>query len=101
MGEVIVDGIGSGYPAQVNVNNELRTYNTAAADNYAQLLDYTAGGLPEYIGVAVPGTNSGTSIWQIKKLGYNASNAVIWIGFADGNTNFDNSWTNKATYTYS
>jgi len=101
MAEAIIDGIGSGYPAQVNYNNELRVYNTAALDNYSQLLSYTAGGLPEYIGLAVPGTNSGTALWQIKKLGYNASNAVEWIGFADGNSKFDNIWTNKATYTYS
>ena len=101
MPEAIIDGIGSGYPVKVSPNNEMYVLNTAIVDTYIQLLDYTAGGLPEYIGVALPGTNSGTSLWQIKKLGYNDSNAVTGILFASGNTLFDKSWTNKATYTYS
>lgn len=101
MSEAIIDGIGSGYPVKVSPNNEMYVLNTSAIDTYIQLMAYTGASLPEYIGYAVPGTNSGTELWQIRKLGYDANNAATSVLYASGNVAFDKSWTNKATYTYS
>ena len=69
-------------------------------DGYTQRMAYTAQGLPEYIGIASPGTATSAASWKIKKLIYTGTNvtSVIW---ADGDLNFDNIWNNYASLSYS
>lgn len=50
-----------------------------------------------YIGQADPGTLESESAWQIKRM-TNSNNTIL---FADGNANFDNVWTNRASLSYS
>ncbi len=59
-------------------------------------LRYDEGATYTYIGNAVPGSADAAAVWQIKRL-TNADNTIIW---ADGNSNFDNIWTNRAGLSY-
>lgn len=70
------------------------------SDVLIQMLSYTSSGLPEYIGLAIPGTATSSASWQIKKLTYSGNN-VISILFADGDTKFDNIWDDKGDLDYS
>jgi len=51
-----------------------------------------------YIGKAETGSTEGSAVWQIKKFDTTTGVSVTW---ADGNTNFDKVWTNRASLTYS
>ena len=66
-----------------------------------QQIDYDGNGNPEYIGKAQPGTLSANSLWQIKKLTYDANQNVTSIGFAEGGNTYTHIWNDRATYTYS
>jgi hypothetical protein len=87
---------------------EAESYDTNAkilrfaglSDTYVQRIDYTAGGLPLYIGFAVPGSASSAAVWQIKKITYSGSNITV-VEFADGDTKFDNIWDNRTSLSYS
>jgi hypothetical protein len=50
-----------------------------------------------YIGHAIPGASTADDVWRIQRLTV-ASNAIV---FADGNSNFDNIWDNRASLSYS
>lgn len=69
-------------------------------DGYTQRLAYTSSGMPEFIGLASPGTATSATSWKIKKLVYTGTNvtSIIW---ADGNKKFDNIWDNHASLSYS
>lgn len=69
-------------------------------DGYTQRLTYNGTGLPEYIGIASPGSLTSAAVWKIKKLVYSGTN-VVQILWADGNTTFDNIWDNYASLSYS
>jgi len=49
-----------------------------------------------YVGKAVIGSSSASVVWQIKKI-YDDSTPSQW---ADGNSNFDNIWSNRLSLTY-
>jgi hypothetical protein len=53
-----------------------------------------------YDGFAAVGSTEGAAVWRIKKTTYalDGDRAVTW---ADGNANFDNVWTNRASLSYS
>ncbi len=53
-----------------------------------------------YLGEATAGTGAGTASWRIQKLVFGVDGAVTTT-FADGNTSFDNVWTNRASLSYS
>lgn|SRR3990167_3648376 len=72
---------------------------TALAAVYIQRIDYT-GSVLTYIGHAVPGTATAAASWKIKKLVYSGTD-LIGILYADGNTNFDNVWDDRASLSYS
>jgi hypothetical protein len=59
--------------------------------------DYAIAGT-EYIGWAQCGAVAGDPIWKIMRKTTVAS--VDTIEWADGNTKFDNIWTNRAALTY-
>lgn len=59
-----------------------------------------------YIGRAKPGTSEDDEKWQISYHTYDANNSLtskLWAQDADGNasTDYQFSWTDRATYTYS
>jgi hypothetical protein len=51
-----------------------------------------------YVGEAGEGAVENTAVWRIKKI---VCDDGLSITYADGNTNFDNNWTNRASLTYS
>lgn len=69
--------------------------------NYKQLIEYDVNNNPIYVGMAEPSTATGSLLWQIKKITYDASNNPTAVEWADGNDSFDNEWDERATYTYS
>ena len=52
-----------------------------------------------YVGKAVPGTATSAASWQIQKIDKSTSNITVLL--ADGNTNYDNVWDNRASLSYS
>lgn len=52
-----------------------------------------------YIGHAKPGTAESTAAWRIKRVA--TSGSATLIGWADGDTLFDNTWDSRASKTYS
>ena len=53
-----------------------------------------------YVGTALPGSLTSAAVWRIFKLASTAGASPI-ITWADGNTDFDNSWDLRASLTYS
>ncbi len=51
-----------------------------------------------YLGKALPGTVTSAGSWQISKINTTSGIVTTW---ADGNSNFDNIWDNRASLTYS
>ena len=51
-----------------------------------------------YKGNAPVGTSDSSSQWKIQKI--TIVGAITKIEYADGNTNYDNSWDNRASLTY-
>lgn len=49
-----------------------------------------------YVGEAVPGTAHAAASWRVKRI----TNADTTVLFADGNSNFDNVWNDRATLSY-
>lgn len=52
-----------------------------------------------YVGKADPGTSGSAASWQIQRI--TVSGTITTIEFADGNSDFDNIWNNRASLTYS
>lgn len=51
-----------------------------------------------YVGEALPGTAGSASTWRIKKLDSTSGLVITW---ADGDSDFDKIWDDRASYTYS
>lgn len=51
-----------------------------------------------YVGHADPGSAEGVAVWRIKKID---SSGVLKVLFADGDKEFNNIWTDRASLTYS
>ena len=67
--------------------------------------DYTGTNLI-YKGYARPGASEGASVWQIAKIAYDGSNNATSVKWPQGSNSaasseFNFSWTDRATYTYS
>lgn len=52
-----------------------------------------------YIGKTRMGGDIGQEVWQIKKIA--VSGTITTISYADGNTNYDNEWDERASLSYS
>lgn len=65
-------------------------------DNLAQKV--TVVGSVTYVGIASPGTDTSSALWQAKKIDQTTGTVITW---ADGNANFDNVATDLTSLTYS
>ena len=65
--------------------------------NYVPIID-EASATVTYIGFAIPGSIESDPVWLIKKLV--ESGTVTKTYLADGNQNFDNVWSNRASLNY-
>lgn len=52
-----------------------------------------------YYGVAAPGSATSAPVWMIQKIATGPGNSLV-ITWADGNTEFDNVWDDRASLTY-
>ena len=68
------------------------------SSNLAMRLDDTTTSNVTYLGWARPGTATNEAKWRIKKMDDSSGLVVTW---ADGNTDFDNVWDNRASISYS
>lgn len=70
---------------------------TISSSVYAVRLD-EASATVTYVGEAVPDTPAASALWRIKKLDSTSGLVMTW---ADGDSNFDNIWNNRASLSYS
>lgn len=63
---------------------------------------YNASGNCLYMGKALPGSSSASSVWQIRKFLYDtaANNAVSAVVWASGSRDFESKWVDRATITF-
>ena len=52
-----------------------------------------------YVGKAIPGTATSAALWRIQEITVVGDETIIL--WADGNTDFDNIWNNRAALSYS
>ena len=65
-------------------------------DHFIQRIAYSGPmNVPEYIGLAAPGTANNAAGWQLKELSYGTNGMVSGILFGSGNTNFDKKWDDR------
>ena len=68
-----------------------------ASDRLLTLLLDEASTTISYIGEAAPASSSSAPVWRIRRLDTTSGVSLL---YADGNTNFDNIWDNRASLTY-
>lgn len=68
--------------------------------NYQQVIDY-ASTTTNYYGVAPPGTAQSDARWQIRRETLDSQGRTTNIQFANGSINLDQTWTTRASQTYS
>lgn len=75
--------------------------NASPSTNFPQPLRFdNATSFISYKGEAIPGTSPSVASWRISRISTDISGSII-IEWADGNTNFDNIWDNRASLSYS
>lgn len=52
-----------------------------------------------YFGFATVGSSESSAVWKIKRL--SVSGSITKLEYCDGNTSYDNSWSNRASLSYS
>ena len=68
---------------------------------YDKLVDEDPDNGFTYVGEAVPGTTKGQSIWRIKRIYEFGADGDLDILWANGTADFNKTWNDRATYTYS
>lgn len=86
---------------RVNAAGELLTSgggSGTAAATLATIVDEVSASIT-YLGKADPGTATASALWQIQRI--TTSGTTTTVQFADGNSDFDNVWNNRASLSYS
>ena len=85
-------------PVQALTDAEMRAtpINTATA-SYALELD-EASATVTYVGEAAAGSSTAAAVWRIKRITLTGSD--LSIKWADGDTNFNNVWDDRAILSY-
>lgn len=89
------EGSGGETTVQVSIVDDL---TGATSSDKATIVD-EASTTVTYVGVANTGTLTSAASWKIKKITESGSQLIIT--WADGNSNEDNIWDNRASLTYS
>lgn len=85
-------------PQQPKYNTPVTgTVSTTAPTPYAIQYEEASATIT-YIGEADAGTATSAASWRIKRMSTASGIVITW---ADGNTNFDNVWNNRASLSYS
>lgn len=75
----------------VDANGQLVT-----STPYAQRISAPAVGIT-YVGKATVGSADGSAVWQIQKIDETSGTVITW---ANGNTSFNNIWSNRTALSY-
>lgn len=65
-----------------------------------QIWDYESGNVVIYSGKANPGALKSEAKWQIVKYNYDSSNRATEKNFANGDSEYDKVWNDRATYDF-
>lgn len=84
-------------PTRWNPNNIPEVVTIQGEEQRALRVDDSATPV-SYIGEAPVGSATSAAVWRIKKVDETSGTIVTW---ADGNSQFDNIWDNRASLTYS
>lgn len=85
-------------PLSFDTNGNLKTADqTTTTSDQAVRIDEPSKTV-NYFGYASVGTSDAAASWKIKKLV--TSGSVTTIQWADGDANYDNIWSNRASLTY-
>jgi hypothetical protein len=81
-----------------------RIYNTATGAIKTEETEYTTiidevSATTVYYGWAAVNSSTANAVWKIKRK--SVSGTVTTYAYADGNTNYDNIWDNRALLSYS
>lgn len=98
MSDSKVDGFGALIKAFDESTLSLRTNSVSSAASYITVVDEVDSNT-SYVGEAMPGTATTSPSWRIFKL--TTSGSVTSKIYADGDTNFDNIWSLRASLSYS
>jgi len=66
--------------------------------NYTTYIDEVSSSVT-YIGKAIPGSSESSAVWQIQNI--ETAGALVKFLWADGNKNFYNIWSLRASLNYS
>lgn len=85
-----------------------QTINPATEESLSQLagkfaiqIDDVTTTSVTYVGKASIGSVAASAVWQIMKIDESGTPITTVITYADGDSNFDNVWSNRASLTYS
>ena len=82
--------------ARIGNSESGEAYQRIQKANEKVLVDDT--GTYVYVGYAIPGSNTSTAAWKIKRI---KTTNVLEVLYADGNSFYDNVWNNRSSLTYS
>lgn len=86
---------GEGVGLEVKITNPSLTVSSSGDET---LRMDEASATVTYVGTAAAGSSEASAVWQIKKIDSTNPLSIRW---ADGNGNYDNVWTNRASLSYS
>lgn len=75
---------------------EVAVVSGGSVSNFAIVVDEASATIT-YVGKALPGTSSASSLWQIQKIDTTGDLTITW---ADGNADFDNVWDDRIGLSY-
>jgi len=89
--------------AVLNPDGSLVGGGASGTTMYTMVISYDANANAEYVGEAPAGNLAGVAnpVWRIKKFTYDVNENVTSVAWADGDTDFDNIWANRAALSYS
>lgn len=90
---------GSSLPSASDIASAMSGLAISTQD-FAIRIDDAGSGIV-YIGKAVVGASQASSVWKILRVTESGSPLDTSIEYADGNSNYDNVWDNRASLSYS
>ena len=93
----VANGVLGSYPVKVIRTDEGNDIQEASIGAILSIR-VDAGATYEYYGFALPGTAESAATWRISRWTVANVSGLMW---ADGNTDFDNVWADRASLIYS
>jgi len=75
--------------------------NSVFSNALSERFDYGSGSTLAYHGWAAPGSSDDSKVWAICKFIYDSNSNITSVVWAQGQVSFANSWTNRASASYS